>query len=88
MVLRETTAFGVRWRAMERRKLRRQARRVATPYGEVAVKLGTLDGVVLHATPEFESCKQLAAAAGLPLKRIYQAAEQALRESPGITGQP
>ena len=51
---------------------------VKTPHGEVSVKLGRLDGRVVQAAPEFESCRKLAAQAGVPLKEIYAAAVKAL----------
>jgi uncharacterized protein (TIGR00299 family) protein len=77
MILRETGTFGVRRHAAERRKLQREFSTVSTPYGEATLKLGKLDGKVLHATPEFESCKALAEKAGVPLKDVYDAASRA-----------
>ncbi len=79
MMLRETSAFGVRRSSAERRKLRREFATVPTPYGEVTIKLGKLDGQVLHAAPEFESCKKLAEQAKAPLKAVYDAALAAAR---------
>jgi hypothetical protein len=78
MVLRETSAFGVRRSMAERRKLQREFVTVKTPYGEVTVKLGKLNGKILQATPEYESCKKLAESAKVPLKAIYEAAQKAL----------
>lgn len=78
LMLRETTAFGVRRSLAERRKLRRQSATVSTAFGEVAVKLGKLDGRVLHATPEFESCRRAAKQAGVTVKQVYEAAIQAV----------
>jgi uncharacterized protein (TIGR00299 family) protein len=77
LILRETSAFGVRRHVAERRKLRREFRSVATPYGEVTIKVGLLDGKMVHAAPEFESCKRLAAQTNVPLKLIYEAATRA-----------
>jgi len=74
LILRETSAFGVRRTLAERRKLRRESTKVKTPFGEVTVKLGKLAGKVIHVSPEFESCKRLAARARVPLKKIYEAA--------------
>jgi uncharacterized protein (TIGR00299 family) protein len=74
LILRETSSFGVRRSLAERRKLAREFTTVQTPYGEVTVKIGRLDGKVVQAAPEFESCKKLAEAANVPLKLIYQAA--------------
>ena len=68
LMLRETSAFGVRRSVAERRKLQREFVTVKTPYGEVTVKLGKLNGKILQATPEYESCKKLAESAKMPLK--------------------
>jgi uncharacterized protein (TIGR00299 family) protein len=70
MILRETSAFGVRQTMAERRKLRREFAKVKTPLGEVVVKIGRLNGKVIQAAPEFESCKKLAARTKMPLKWI------------------
>ncbi len=40
--------------------LARSFAKVATPYGEVRVKVAALDGQVLGAQPEFEDCRRLA----------------------------
>lgn len=80
LLLRETTAFGVRRTLAERRKLPRELVTVATPYGEVTVKLGRLGGQVVQGAPEFESCRAVAGQAGVPLKAVYEAA---LRSLPG-----
>ena len=64
LILRETTAFGVRQTSAARRKLHRQVEEVATPFGPVAVKLGLLDGEIVHRAPEYEACRQAAERAG------------------------
>jgi uncharacterized protein (DUF111 family) len=73
LILRETTAFGVRRHLAERRKLRREFAEVKTPFGKITMKIGRLGGKVIQAAPEFESCKKLAARAEVPLKQIYEA---------------
>ena len=78
-LLRETTTFGVRRHISERRKLVREFTSVKTNFGEVKVKLGKLDGKIIQAAPEFESCKKLAEAANVPLKEVYSAAIKAIR---------
>jgi pyridinium-3,5-bisthiocarboxylic acid mononucleotide nickel chelatase len=77
LLLRETSSFGVRRSLAERRKLAREFITVQTQFGEVSVKLGRLDGRVVQAAPEFESCKKVAARAGVPLKQVYEAALKA-----------
>jgi uncharacterized protein (TIGR00299 family) protein len=78
LILLETTAFGVRRYAAERRKLAREWMTVSTPHGQVEVKLGRLDGRMVQAAPEFESCKRVAEQAKVPLKQVYEAALRSL----------
>ena len=73
LILRHTTAFGVRKTIAERRKLRREFAGVKTPFGKVTVKIGRLGGKVVQAAPEFESARTLAAKSGVPLKHIFDA---------------
>lgn len=79
MMLRETSAFGVRRHLAERRKLRREFSTVKTSFGEVTVKIGKLDGKTVQASPEFESCRKAAEQAKVPLKDVYEAALKALK---------
>jgi uncharacterized protein (TIGR00299 family) protein len=81
LLMRETSTFGIRRYTAERRKLRREFTTVQTPYGSVTVKLGKLDGRVLQAAPEFESCKKLADQTKVPLKEVYEAALRAFPPS-------
>src|SRR5262249_55423692 len=80
LLLRETSAFGVRRHTAERRKLRREFVSARTPYGQVTVKVGKLNGQVLHAAPEFESCKKLAIEASVSLQSVFEAAEDSIRD--------
>jgi pyridinium-3,5-bisthiocarboxylic acid mononucleotide nickel chelatase len=82
MLLRETSTFGVRRHFVERRKLQREFTTVQTPHGPVTVKVGKLNGKVIQAAPEFESCRKLAEQAKLPVKEIYEAALRAFPPSP------
>ncbi|MSU28215.1 MAG: nickel pincer cofactor biosynthesis protein LarC [Pedosphaera sp.] len=83
LLLRETSSFGVRRTLAERRKLKRDFLTVKLPQGDVTVKIGKLDGVVVQIAPEFESCKQLAAKSSVPLKQIYESALAAARSQLG-----
>ncbi len=82
LMLRETSALGVRRSTSERRKLQREFTMVKTAYGEVSVKLGKLNGKVVQAAPEFESCRAAAEKTGAPLKLVYEAAQRALVPGP------
>ena len=79
LVLRETTAFGVRRHLAERRKLRREFTTAKTRFGPVTVKLGKLEGETVQTAPEFESCRKAAERAKVPLKQVYVAAMKALK---------
>ena len=80
MILRETTAFGVRKTIAERRKLQRDFTEVKTTFGNVSVKIGRLGGKVVQIAPEFESAKKLAAKAKLPVKQIFETAVKAAKQ--------
>jgi hypothetical protein len=77
LILRETSAFGVRLHLTERRKLKREFTQVTTPYGQVSVKQGKLNGEMVQSAPEFESCREVAQKAGVPVKQVFEAAIRA-----------
>ena len=78
LILRETTAFGVRRTTAERRKLRRELTKVKTKFGNVTVKLGRLAGRVIQASPEFESCREVAERSQVTVREVYEAAVKAV----------
>ncbi len=77
MVLRETTTLGLRIHDVERRELSRRHIEVDTPFGRVRIKVGGLGNEDVNASPEFEDCRQRAREAGVPVKRVIQAASAA-----------
>jgi uncharacterized protein (DUF111 family) len=77
ILFRETGTLGVRRWPVSRHKLERRQHTVQTPFGPVEGKLAVLgDGGVCF-SPEFESCRRLAAEKNAPLKDIYDAARTA-----------
>ncbi|MDH3257517.1 MAG: nickel pincer cofactor biosynthesis protein LarC [Nitrospinota bacterium] len=76
ILLTETSTFGIRFTEMDRIILERQQLEVQTPYGKVAVKVGSLDGQVIHFSPEYENCKQIARKKKIPVKTVYDTALQ------------
>jgi pyridinium-3,5-bisthiocarboxylic acid mononucleotide nickel chelatase len=81
LMLRETSAFGARRSTGERRKLQREFATVKTPFGDVTVKLGKLNGKIVQVAPEFESCRAAAEKSGVSLKVVYESAQQAFNSS-------
>jgi hypothetical protein len=73
-LLRESTTIGLRYWPASRRVLERRELRVATHWGEVALKVCEEGGRVLNVAPEYESCRAVARAHGVPLKEVYAAA--------------
>jgi pyridinium-3,5-bisthiocarboxylic acid mononucleotide nickel chelatase len=78
-LLRETSTLGVRIHHEQRSCLDRAHTTVVTPYGEIRVKLGSRNGEVFNAAPEFEDCRTAAAKHNVPLKLVQQAAIAAYR---------
>lgn len=74
ILLTETSTFGIRFSEMERVVLDRLSMEVPTPYGKVAVKVGSLDGQVMRFSPEYENCKGIARKKKIPIKTVYDAA--------------
>ena len=79
-LLRETTTLGLRVREERRICLDRRMVEVGTEWGPVQVKVGLRDGEELNAAPEFEDCRRVAEAGGVPLKRVMEAALRAYRD--------
>lgn len=77
MILRETTAFGLRRYPVERTKLDRRIETVRTRYGDVRVKVGRLGGSPIKVSPEFEDTRRIAERRNLPLKAVSDAAVEA-----------
>lgn len=81
ILLTETSTFGIRFTEMDRIILDRQSMEVQTPYGKVAVKVGSMDGQVMHFSPEYESCKQIARKKNIPVKTVYDTVLQSTEKN-------
>ena len=77
ILFRETTTLGIRRWKVERRKLKREKHAVETPWGKVDGMLAWLDANTARFSPEYESCRTVAEKHGVPLKSVYDAAQQA-----------
>jgi uncharacterized protein (TIGR00299 family) protein len=74
VLLRESTSLGVREHSVTRTALERRFDTVQTPWGPVRVKVGLRAGAVVNVAPEFEDCRALAEANGVPFKDVHQRA--------------
>jgi uncharacterized protein (TIGR00299 family) protein len=75
----DSTAIGVRATESERIVLAREARRVETPYGRIRIKLIRDDAGRTAVSAEYDDCKRAARRAGVPLRDVVRAAEEAGR---------
>jgi hypothetical protein len=88
ILLTETTTLGVRMRHEQRRILDREHVTVESPWGPIRIKLGRLQGEVVNCAPEFEDCRKIAEATGVPLKTVLQEALRLYLASPGSSDNP
>ncbi|HEX2736022.1 MAG TPA: nickel pincer cofactor biosynthesis protein LarC [Polyangiaceae bacterium] len=83
VLLRETSAIGVRVSPVLRQELPRTLRLVQTPFGEIPVKVSAdLGSGLSHAKPEFDVCKQLAERHGVSVREVLTAALNAVLPNP------
>jgi uncharacterized protein (TIGR00299 family) protein len=74
IIFTETTTIGIRHYAVQRTALDRREETAKTPWGSVRVKISASNGKVCSATPEYDDCRKLAEANGVPLKEVLAAA--------------
>jgi pyridinium-3,5-bisthiocarboxylic acid mononucleotide nickel chelatase len=77
LIFTETTTLGVRRRDEMRQSLARRWESVGTPWGEVRIKIASMNGTVTNYAPEYEDCRRIAAEHRVPLKAVMQEAAQA-----------
>ena len=77
MLFTETTTLGVRRREESRQILSRRWENVRTPWGDVRIKIASMNGTVTNYAPEYEDCRRLAAEHHVPLKTVMQEAARA-----------
>jgi pyridinium-3,5-bisthiocarboxylic acid mononucleotide nickel chelatase len=80
LIFAETTTLGVRSYRAQRRALPRESVQVSTSFGEVRVKLSRVNGTILHAAPEYEDCRKLAAEKNVPLQQVMSEALRRYQE--------
>jgi uncharacterized protein (TIGR00299 family) protein len=76
----ESTAIGVRATESDRLVLEREVRRVATRFGRLAVKVVWAGDGQPQVSAEYDDCKRAARRAGVPLREVVRAAEEAGRD--------
>jgi uncharacterized protein (DUF111 family) len=81
LIFSETTTLGVRRREESRQTLARRWESVRTEWGEVRIKIASMNGTVTNYAPEYEDCRRIAAEHRIPLKTVMQEASRAYLKS-------
>ncbi|MBN1393003.1 MAG: nickel pincer cofactor biosynthesis protein LarC [Sedimentisphaerales bacterium] len=80
ILFEEGLTFGVRRQILQRTKLARDFVTVQTEFGQIKIKVGSLDGKVVNAKPEFADCSAAAEKHKIPLKAVLDAAMSAYKK--------
>ncbi|HEX7186331.1 MAG TPA: nickel pincer cofactor biosynthesis protein LarC [Thermoanaerobaculia bacterium] len=81
MLLMESGSLGCRYYLTNRFEAERETAEVETAFGTVRIKQARFQGKLLAAAPEFEDCRRLALAGGVPWRDVYRAALAAIQPS-------
>jgi len=71
IIFSESTSLGIRTFPFRKDTLIRKFESVQTIYGELTVKRSFYNGKEVSCKPEYEDCKRIAAAKGIPVKEVY-----------------
>jgi len=77
LLFSETTTLGVRRRDETRLTLARRWENVRTSWGEVRIKIASMNESVTNYAPEYEDCRRIAAEHHVPLKLVMGEAVEA-----------
>lgn len=84
IIFSETTSIGLRVLPVDTRlEAARHMARVETKYGVVNCKVSAWKGKLIQVSPEYEDCRKLAAACGVPLKSVQREAIKIFNERIG-----
>jgi uncharacterized protein (TIGR00299 family) protein len=74
LIFAETTTIGARTYNAKRRVLPRETVTVTTTFGDVRMKVASVNGHIRQATPEYEDCRRLAVEKNVPLQTVISEA--------------
>jgi uncharacterized protein (TIGR00299 family) protein len=80
LIFAESTTLGVRRRNERRQVLARRWVNVSTPWGDVRMKVASMNGTITNYAPEYEDCRRIAAKHHVPLKTVLQEATRSYAE--------
>lgn len=74
MIFKESTTFGVREYETKRTILKRRHETIETPYGNIRIKIGTLNGKDITRSPEYDDCLACAKKHNVPVRIVHESA--------------
>ena len=83
LIFMETSTLGVRRREERRQALHRNWTTVATRWGNVRLKVASMNGAITNYAPEYEDCRRIAMEKHVPLKSVMQEAVQVYLDKRG-----
>ena len=75
-IFRCSTTFGIRYYSVQREALARRFETARTPWGDVPVKIGILNGETVTVSPENDACVELARKGNIAPRHVYEAAKR------------
>ena len=79
LILRETPTLGIRSRPVDRYVAHRHSMSIDTEFGEVSVKVKSLDGSPVSVAPEPDDIRRIATDVGVPFQEVYQRVAEGAR---------
>jgi hypothetical protein len=71
IIFTESTSLGIRTFPFRKDTLARKFEKIDSIYGEVTVKRSFYNEKEVSSKPEYDDCRRIAAASGVPLKEVY-----------------
>jgi pyridinium-3,5-bisthiocarboxylic acid mononucleotide nickel chelatase len=81
IIFAETTTLGVRQREEVRQILPRRWATVSTSWGDVRIKVASMNGSLSNYAPEYEDCRRIATEQKVPLRKVMMEAMEAYTRS-------
>jgi pyridinium-3,5-bisthiocarboxylic acid mononucleotide nickel chelatase len=82
IIFTESTSLGIRTFRFRKDTLARKFEKISTVYGEMTIKRSFYNEKEVSCKPEFEDCRRIAAANGIPLKEVYNNVMSTLASKP------
>jgi len=80
LIFRESSTLGVRYYETKRKKIKREVKKIDTPWGKVRVKVGKSGNKYKFISPEYEDCQRIAQEKDIPLTQVYEEVKTWVRD--------